>query len=48
MHVYAGAARLLETTKEVVANGLANEVLTARTEFSNERYDVIMECVSHR
>ena len=30
----------------MVANGLANEVLTARTEFSNDRYDVVMECVA--
>ena len=35
--------QFLETTKEVVANGLSNEALSARTEFSNDRYDCVME-----
>jgi hypothetical protein len=41
--VHRTTGKHLATTKEVVANGLANEALTARTEFSNDRYDVVME-----
>ena len=35
--------QFLQTTKEVVANGLSNEALSARTEFSSDRYDCVME-----
>eukprot|EP01045_Picozoa_sp_COSAG04_P000624 COSAG04_NODE_16_length_40397_cov_59.653677_3_plen_314_part_00 len=42
--VHRTTTPFLETTKEVVANGLSNEALSARTEFSNDRYDCVMEC----
>ena len=44
--VHRTTTQFLETTKEVVANGLSNEALSARTEFSSDRYDCVMECES--